>query len=143
MFEMLEGKKIRIEVSQLPPASSSPNSRAYWANRFKDARIYQNAVFYECIDARNKLERLPWCPGFPPFKKPRLDLTFIFPNYRKRDEDSLRARFKPGQDALVQAGLFEDDSMEDVVMGEIKVEVDRNRAPLTIIELVESDEHSH
>ena len=56
---------------------------------------------------------------------------------RERDEDNLRARFKPGQDALVQAGLIEGDTVEHLVMGKINVEVDRSRAPLTIIELEE------
>lgn len=130
---------MRIEVSQLPPAECSPNWRGHWAQRHQASRIYQNAVFYECVDARNKLERVHWQPGFPPFQKPRLDLTFVFPKYRRRDEDNLRARFKPGLDAIVQAGLIEGDSMENLVMGTIKVEVDRDRAPLTIIKLEEAN----
>lgn len=130
---------MRIEVHQLPPIQCSPNWRGYWAARYQSARIYQQAVFYECINARNKLEKLPWQPGFPPFQKPQLDLTFIFPSYRKRDEDNLRARFKPGQDAIVQAGLIEGDSVEDLVMGKVSIEVDKARAPLTIIDLREAD----
>ncbi len=134
---------MRIEVSQLPPASSSPNSRVHWAKRYKDAKAYQSAVFYECIDARNKLERVHWQPGFPPFQKPRLDLTFVFQDYRKRDEDNLRTRFKPGLDAIVQATLIEGDSIEQIVMGKLRVEVDKGRAPMTIIELGESIDHNH
>lgn len=137
MLEMLAGKKMRIEISQLPPEECSPNWRGHWAEKSKAGKIYQGAVFYQCVDARNLLERGPWRPGFPPFQNPRLDLTFVFPQRRKRDEDNLRARFKPGLDAIVQAGLLEGDSMEKVVLGKITVEVDPERAPLTIIELKE------
>jgi len=128
---------MRIEVSQLPPASSSPNSRAHWTRRHRDAKIYQNAVFYECVDVRNKLERAHWQPGFPPFEKARLTLTFVFPNYRKRDKDNLVSRFKSGQDALVQAQLVPDDTPEHLVMGSINIVIDRQQAPRTIIELEE------
>lgn len=130
---------MRIEVSQLPPIEMSPNWRGHWAERYKAGRVYQDAVFYECIDTCNRLQRLPRRPGFPLFQKPRLDLTFVFPNYRKRDEDNLRASFKPGLDAIVQAGLIEGDTMENLVMGKIEVQVDRSRAPLTIIELEDAE----
>lgn len=130
---------MRVEISQLPPVEWSQNSRANWAERYKAGRIYQEAVFYSCVDARNRLQSVPGCQGFPPFKKPRLDLTFVFPNHRTRDENNLRARFKPGLDAIVQAGLIEGDSIELLELGKITVEVDRDRAPLTIIELGEAN----
>jgi len=128
---------MRIEISQLPPVSSSPNWRGHWTGKYKEARTYQAAVFYECVNIRNKLEQLPWCPGFPPFDKARLTLTFIFYSSNERDEDNLRARFKSGQDALVQAGLIDDDTPAHLVLGEINIIIDRQRAPLTIIELEE------
>ncbi len=133
---LIEGE-MRIEVNQLPPAECSPNARIHWSERYQAAEIYQGAVFYECVDARNRLERLPWRPGFPSFQKPRVNLTFVFPNYRKRDEDNLRARFKPGLDAIVQARLVEDDSIDILDLGKITVEVDKERAPLTIIDIEE------
>ncbi|MBA7651595.1 hypothetical protein ES703_59414 [subsurface metagenome] len=128
---------MRIEVSQPPPVEYSLNWRGHWAERYKAGQVYQQAVFYECVDARNRLERLPWRPGFPPFTKARLTLTFVFPYYQERDEDNLRARFKPGQDALVQAELIKGDSPEHLVLGDINIVIDRDRAPLTIIELKE------
>jgi len=131
---------MRIQVSQLPPVEWSQNWRGNWAERYKAGTIYQEAVFYSCVDARNRLERLPCCPGFTPFEKPRLDLTFVFPNHRTRDENNIRARFKPGLDSIVQAGLIEGDSIELLELGKITVEVDRHRAPLTIIELGEVNE---
>jgi len=119
---------MRIEVSQLPPVEYSPNWRGYWAQRYKAGIVYGEAVYCECVQVRNS-------GNWHPFKRPRLNLTFVFPYKRRFDEDNLRARFKPGQDALVHAGLVEGDSMDNLIMGRIEVEVDKSRAPLTIIEL--------
>lgn len=124
---------MRVEVSQLPPVEYSPNWRGHWSQRYQAGILYGNAVFYSAVDARNRRETKVWHP----FKRARLNLTFVFPYRRRLDEDNLRARFKPGQDALVRAGLIEDDAMENIALGEIEVEVDRARAPLTIIELEE------
>ena len=124
-----------IEISQLPPRECSPNWRGHWAERYKAARVYREAVYYACVDVRNTLERVPGAPRFRPFEKARLDLTFVFPHYQERDEDNLRTRFKPGQDALVQAELIRGDSPEHLVLGGINIVIDRDRAPLTIIEL--------
>jgi hypothetical protein len=124
----------------LPGEELSPNARVHWVSRYQSSKIYGQAVFYCCVNVCNRLERLPWRPGFPPFRRPRLDLTFVFSEYRERDEDNLRAQFKPGQDAIVRAGLIEGDSTEQIVLGKISIEVDKERAPLTIIELEEVED---
>lgn len=126
---------MRIEVSQLPPRELSPNWRGHWAQRYQAGIVYGNAVYYSAVDARNKRETKVW----QPFKRARLNLTFVFPYKRRFDEDNLRARFKPGQDALVRAGLLGGDTMENLVMGKLEVQVDKKRAPLTIIELDETE----
>jgi len=125
---------MRIEVSQLPPFEYSLNSRRNYWQRYKAGKVYQEAVFYECIKAKNMPISIGWGERYP-FKKPRLDLTFVFSQRRKRDEDNLRTRFKPGQDALVLAGLIEGDSKDNLILGYINIEVDPKRAPLTILEL--------
>ncbi|MBA7616100.1 hypothetical protein ES703_23391 [subsurface metagenome] len=125
---------MRIEVSQLPPISSSPNWRGHWAQRYIASRIYHNAVFYCCVDARNKA--LGEGTAFP-FVKARLNLTFVFPEYRRRDRDNTLSRAKPGIDAIVASGLVIDDDAEHLEIGKVEVEVDKGRAPLTIIELEE------
>lgn len=121
---------MRIEVSQLPPREYSPNWRGFWAQRYTGGIVYGKAVYCECVDARNR-------ESWHPFKRARLNLTFVFRRRRRWDEDNLRARFKPGQDALVQAGLLEGDTMEHLELGTIQCVVDKARAPLTIIELEE------
>ncbi|MBA7624742.1 hypothetical protein ES703_32154 [subsurface metagenome] len=121
---------MRIEVSQLPPVEYSPNWRGHWAQRYKAGIAYSEAVYCECVQVRNS-------GNWQPFKRARLALTFVFPYKRRFDEDNLRARFKPGQDTLVHAGLIEGDTMENLELGTIQCVVDKARAPLTIIELEE------
>jgi len=123
---------MRIEVSQLPPVECSPNSRAHWAQRYQASCIYRDAVFYSCIDVRNKLVAIG---EWQPFQRVRIDLTFVYPVHRRRDRDNLIAMFKPGLDALIAAGLVADDDVEHVSIGEVNADVSRMAAPLTIIEL--------
>ena len=125
---------MRIEVSQLPPVSSSPNWRGYWPERHQAGKVYHNAVFYCCVDARNRGYR----EGMSfPFTKARLNLTFVFAEHRRRDRDNLLATFKPGLDAIVDAELLLDDDAEHLQIGNVDILVDPERAPLTIIELDE------
>jgi len=128
---------MRIEVSQLPPESSSPNARVHWGKRYRDTLGrggYGEAVYYECVQVRNSLLA---GGDFRPFRRPVLSLTFVFPSYRDRDEDNLRARFKVGQDMLVRAGLIRQDDMKHLKVNRPKIRIDPARAPLTIIELAE------
>ena len=67
----------------------------------------------------------------------RVDVHFIFAQRRTRDRDNLIARFKPGLDALVLCGLLVDDSPEYLAPGDVTWEIDRDRAPLTIIGISE------
>jgi Holliday junction resolvase RusA-like endonuclease len=127
---------LRIEVHQLPPASSSPNApgSVHWTERRRNAQTYARAVYFECVQVRNSLMR---GGDFRPFKRPVLQLTFVFPMRRRRDLDNLLACFKSGLDSIVRAGLIKDDSTDDLVIRRLKILVDPARAPLTIIELWE------
>ncbi len=125
---------MRIEVPFLPPIEYSPNSRCSWAAKYKAGKVYHDAVFYCCVDARNRGYR----EGLSfPFVKARLNLTVVFGEMRLRDEDNLLARFKPGLDAVVDAGLILDDDVEHLEIGKVEAVVDLKPAPLTIIELEE------
>jgi len=127
---------VRITVDQLPPVECSPNWKGHWSQQYLAAKMYQAAVYYECVNVRNTL-RGPWATPAHPFRKARLDLVFIFNHWRGRDEDNMRARFKPGQDALVQAHLIADDSPEYLELGSIEFVIDRRQSPKTIIDLKE------
>lgn len=125
-----------IHVSQLPPASSSPNARVHWTVRKRDADTYAEAVYYECVQLRNNIETNGH-ERFAPLYRARVDLTFIFREKRRRDPDNLVARFKPGLDAVVRAGLLFDDRADLITIGKPKIEVDPARAPETVIVLTE------
>jgi len=132
VFEMLSEKEMSIEIPFLPPAECSPNSRNFWAGKHKAGRVYHDAVFYYCVDARNR----GYSQGMSlPFTKARLNLTFVFPQHRRRDQDNLLARFKPGLDGIVDAALLLDDDAEHLEIGEVDIVVDPERAPLTIIDI--------
>jgi crossover junction endodeoxyribonuclease RusA len=123
---------MRIEVPMLPPKELSPNARVHWAVKDRARAELHRAVYYCCMEARHKFNSLP-------IRKAKLDLTFVFAQKRKRDIDNLRASFKAGQDALVNAGLIVDDSSEFLELGAINIEIDKTRSPLTIIELEEGE----
>jgi len=126
---------VRIEVPFLPPVEYSPNSRCSWADKHKAGKVYHDAVYYCCVDARNREYRISF-----PLSKAKLNLTVVFAEIRLRDLDNLLARFKPGLDAVVDSGLVLDDDVEHLEIGEVEVVVDPERAPLTIIELAEIKE---
>ena len=125
---------MRIEVTQLPPFSSSPNWRGHWREKYKAGKVYHDAIFYSCIDARNRalMEGMSF-----PFIKARLNLTLVFPEYRRRDRDNYLSMFKPGLDAVVHAGLLLDDDAEHLQIGKVDIVVDPERAPLTVIDIEE------
>jgi hypothetical protein len=126
---------MRIEVPLLPPSEVSPNARAYWADKYKAGKVYHDAIFYYCVDARNR----GYQQGLSfPLIKARLTLTFVFPEERRRDQDNLLASFRDGVNAIVDSGLIVDDGSEYLEIGEINIEVDPARAPMTIIELTEA-----
>ena len=125
---------MRIEVTQLPPVSSSPNWRGHWGDKYKEARVYHDAVFYCCADVRNRA--VVGGQSFP-FVKAEVKLTFVLHERRRRDRDNLLARFKPGLDAIVDAGLLLDDDAEHLQIGEVDILVDPGRAPLTVIDVEE------
>ena len=144
---------MRIEVHQLPPVEYSLNWRGHWAERYQAGRVYGLAVFYSCVDARNRAlvatatrtaagteyaNREPGARLSLPFVKARLNLTFVFSEHRRRDRDNLLARFKPGLDGMVQSALVVDDDAEHLQISNVDILVDPERAPLTIIDIKEN-----
>ena len=128
---------MRIEVPQLPPAEHSPNWRGHWGKKYACGKIYHDAVFYCCVDVRNRgfREGLSFL-----YIKAVINLAFYFPDQRRRDRDNLLARVKPGLDGIVDAALIMDDDAEHLEIGKVDIFVDPERAPLTIIELEEQKE---
>ena len=127
----MKTSKMLIEIPFLPPEKLSPNARVHWSEKSSVAAAFRDAVRLYCIDRRNRAKR--WVP----FRRPVMNLTFIFDKDRRRDEDNMRARFKPGLDGMVDAGLLLDDNPGRLITGSLTMLVDKDRAPLTIIELTE------
>lgn len=91
-----------------PPAALSPNSRGRW-DRIKAVTAYRHECKVLALDVRNLHRREGSVVTLVP--PVRAVVTFIVPDRRKRDADNLIARFKPGFDALVDAGLLEGDDL--------------------------------
>ncbi len=124
-----------LEIPMLPPAEYSGNARVHWSVRHAAGKIYGQAVFYLAVSKRN-LALLNF-ETLPVFKHARLELTFIFPVGRVRDGDNLISRFKPGLDALVRAEVLVGDDVKRLSIETPVVEIDKARAPLTIVRLTE------
>ena len=120
--------ELGIEINQLPPASYSLNSRVHWSTRWKDGVIYQNAVYYEAVNARNKV-------NWQALEYALMELEFVFAVERIRDEDNHRARMKPGVDALVKAGIILYDDLKHLTCSKMTFTVSKERAPMTIIKI--------
>jgi len=127
---------MRIEVTQLPPVEYSLNWRGHWRERYQAAKLYRDAVYYSCVDARNRA----LASGKLAFVRAKLSLTFVFPEHRRRDRDNLLSRFKPGLDGIVASGLLVDDDAEHLEISSVDIVVDPKRAPLTIIEIEKLEE---
>ena len=124
-----------LEIPMLPPVEYSGNSRVHWSLRHTAGRIYGQAVFYLAISKRNLA--LLNEETIPVFQNARLELTFVFSVMRTRDADNLISRFKPGLDALVRAEVLAGDDVKRLDIGPVIVKVDKTRAPLTIVRLIE------
>ena len=122
---------MRIEIPFLPPGETSPNWRGHWSVKSPAAAKFREAVRLCAINQRNLTKK------WKPFVRPIMSLTFVFDMVRNRDEDNMRARFKPGLDGLVDAELLLDDSPGRLITGELTMIIDKDRSPMTIIELTE------
>lgn len=121
---------LEIRVPALPPASSSPNSRAHWSVRRREAEDFKQMVC-ESVLMAGVLGK--------PLKHPILELEFIVAQHRRHDADNTLARFKPGLDSLVQMGLLKDDNLDYLEVRQPVFTVDKEQAPLTIIRLRERE----
>jgi len=120
MFEVI--------VPMLPPKQCSPNARVHWAVRNKFSRAYKEAVYY-CSCGVVRPEK--------PYRYAVLEIICLVAQRRVRDEDNWKARFKPGQDALVTAGVIEFDDTAHLSVLPLKFVKDKVRAPATIIKVQE------
>ena len=67
-----------------------------------------------------------------------IKFTVVFGTRRRRDTEAIVSALKPLVDVLKDEGFFEHDDTEHLRWDGILVEVDKARAPLTIVEIEEA-----
>lgn len=100
-----------------PPASLSPNGRAHWSERGRDAQRWRRIgaglmVNYRAVTGHDERD---WPAA-------SLRITWMFAG-RQPDDDNCIARLKPVRDGLADAGLIADDGLihvEGVVFERVK-----------------------
>jgi len=122
-------KALVIEFSDLPPKEWSRNSRVHWSALHRAQQQVNDEVIALLIEQG-------WCEGgLPePLQTAQVTITFYVPDKRNRDADNLITRCKPILDALVTAGVIEDDSIAVIGVPEYRVEYRKNQ-PGTRIEV--------
>ena len=114
-----------IEIPMLPPRALSPNGRAHWAVKRKAAEPMKQVAALQGKQLR-------------PISGPAtVTVTFIVAQNRRRDGDNWLASMKPVMDVLVQTGLFTDDDSRHISYAPVRFEVDKHRAPMTVLEISE------
>ncbi len=93
-----------------PAKALSPNARGHWSQKSRAAKAYRMQCF---LFARK-------AGLVAPAGRILLQLEFLPPNARRRDDDNLLASFKAGRDGLADA-LGIDDSLfvSQVQIGEV------------------------
>ena len=92
---------MKIELDRLPDSNLSPNKRLHHMELYKaKAAAKMDAVML--VLSQGKPSR--------PYEKAHITITWVAKDKRRRDTDNFAARTKPYIDALVLAGVLEDDS---------------------------------
>ena len=95
----------QVVVLPWPPAALSPNARGHWSRRSKAAKAYRMQCFLFALQA-----------GLvAPEGRILLDLEFLPPTRRRRDDDNLTAAFKAGRDGLADALGIDDNRFVSLV----------------------------
>ena len=106
----------------LPPRVLHPNYRGHWQQVAREKRAYREVVWGIAYDA---------APATP-FTRCEVQLTFTYPNLRRRDPDNCLAWAKSALDSLVTAGVFSDDNADVVTYRPVRIE---KGAPGLLIEV--------
>lgn len=75
-----------------PPKELSPNKRLHWAKVAKVKKQYRQACYLLTKQAGEKLQG-----------KLSVDIEFVVPDKRNRDDDNMIASFKAGRDGVAEA----------------------------------------
>jgi len=114
---------MRIELGHLPLPELNPNKKLHHMVKHHYIQLAQEEAIILAIKA-----------GIPlrPFKKAHISITFIAKDKRKRDLDNLFAAMKSTVDAIVDAGVLEDDDADHV---SYTIQFERGEEDNTIIDI--------
>jgi Holliday junction resolvase RusA-like endonuclease len=131
----LKVSSLTITIPELPSAALKSGFRGgWWLIRKAKVHDTEMAYVYSLIAYREKNGdgRLSL-----PMKSVTASVTYVFKETRRRDLDNWIGRLKGYWDGIVKAGIIEDDNIDIITSINVKFEIDKSRAPLTIITLSE------
>jgi Holliday junction resolvase RusA-like endonuclease len=99
-----------------------------------------NTAFCAIADARNKSYLQSQCEMclWKNLTRAKVVVTFVIENNRRIDTDNLEGQaMKPVWDAMVRCGLITDDRHQVIYERTYKAVVDKERGPMTIVEVKE------
>lgn len=109
----------------LPAPALSPNARVHRMAKAAAVRKYREYAWAVTLEALGR--RAP-----PLWKRARAEVTFYFPQDRRRDRDNFRAMLKAAWDGIVDAHLLADDKGLIVSTPVFKIDKDRPRVEITV-----------
>lgn len=105
---MSSGRAVLELDLPMPPRELSPNYRGHWAQIAGYKKDYRDHCL---VLAKSVMWR---AKGKYPLPGPVVaEVTFTFPNHRRRDQDNVLAALKAAWDGCVDAGLLADDKLPD------------------------------
>ena len=133
--EMSNAVEIIIKVGSLAPVEFSLNWRGHWSKRYKAGQQFKKDVYYSALETKSGLSEEVLSSLPLPYAE--LSLLFVVKEERIRDVDNWIARFKSGQDSLADAGIIQADDRKHLTIKEVDFEVNKDKAPMTVITIRE------
>ena len=125
---------IRIEIPMLPRPELNPNARVSPFKRAGAAAELRKAAWAVAYNANPAHDVM--------FEKATIKVTLVYPSHQVTpDPDNLMSMLKPMLDGIVDAKIIPNDTKENVrYVLPMPYEVDKERAPLTIMEVENDDD---
>ncbi len=125
----------RVAIPMLPPRECSPNARVHWSAKHKATKSFRTAAMVCALEASRF--------SHPELSRAEVSITLVVGDARYyRDPDNMVASLKSAIDGCIDAGIIEDDSDEHLrYRMPIIYKIDRDFAPMTILEFNQLQEH--
>ena len=125
---------VKIEIPFLPDPALGPNARVSPFVKAGKAAVLRKAAWALAYMANPSHEVM--------FQKAKITVRAVFPIAQMPDPDNFITMMKPALDGLVDSKIIPDDKRENVrYVQPFVYEVNRERAPMLILEIEEDDDH--